>query len=83
MTEHRHDHQALSCEQVLEHLFEYLDRALDARANADIERHLAACRVCFGRAEFERRLRQRVADTATSAAPERLRERVKALVEKF
>jgi anti-sigma factor (TIGR02949 family) len=83
MTEHRHDHRTLGCEQVLEHLFEYLDRALDVQASADIERHLETCRGCFDRAEFERRLRERVGETATAEAPQRLRERVKTLIDRF
>lgn len=78
-----HDHKKLSCEQVLAHLFEYLDSALDASTSADIERHLEACRGCFGRAEFERRLRARVAETATAEAPERLRKRVELLIGRF
>lgn len=81
MSEHGHDD--LSCEQVIERLLEYLDRALDARTSADIERHLAACRGCFGRAEFERRLRQRVAETASAPVPPALRERVRQLIERF
>ncbi len=33
----KHDH-TLNCEQVLEHLFAYLDNALDAPLSAEIER---------------------------------------------
>lgn len=73
----------LRCEQVLEHLFEYLDHALDAQTSAEIERHLDACRGCFSRAEFERRLRARVAETGTASAPATLRARIKALIDRF
>ncbi len=81
MSDH-HDHN-LSCEQVLEHLLAYLDHALDAPTSAEIERHLQACRGCFSRAEFERRLRERVAETGTASAPETLRARIKALTDRF
>ena len=77
-----HDHH-LSCEQVLEQLFAYLDQALDATTNADVERHLQSCRGCFSRAEFERRLRARVAETGAVSAPETLRVRIKALTDRF
>jgi anti-sigma factor (TIGR02949 family) len=73
----------LDCEQVLEHLFAYLDKALDAEKSAEIERHLVACRGCFSRAEFERRLRARVAETGTASASDSLRARIKALIERF
>ena len=80
--DHKHDHN-LSCEQVLVHLFAYLDNALDAPTSAEIERHLEGCRGCFSRAEFERRLRERVAETGTVSAPDTLRARIKALTERF
>ena len=78
----KHDH-SLNCEQVLEHLFAYLDNALDAPTSAEIERHLESCRGCFSRAEFEQRLRERIAQTGTVSAPDTLRERIKALTGKF
>lgn len=78
-----HDHSELSCEQVLEHLFAYLDQALDEGRRAEIERHLRSCRACFSRAEFERRLRGRVAETASAEAPASLRARIKLLLDNF
>jgi anti-sigma factor (TIGR02949 family) len=75
--------QALSCEEVLQHLFAYLDRELDAATSADIERHLETCRGCFSRAEFEQRLKARVRETGSSQASENLRSRIKLLLEKF
>lgn len=78
MTEHE-----LKCEEVLRQLVAYLDRELDARTTADIERHLAGCRGCFSRAEFEKRLKARVAETGSDTAPEQLRRRVKAIIERF
>jgi anti-sigma factor (TIGR02949 family) len=73
----------LSCEDVLKHLVAYLDREIDAEAAADIERHLEDCRGCFSRAEFERKLKAQVRATGAAAAPERLRARIKEMVEKF
>ena len=77
------DESTLSCEQVLEHLLAYLDQELTPETSAEIDRHLAECRGCFSRAEFERRLRSRVAATGTASAPESLRARIKALIERF
>lgn len=73
----------LSCEEVIEKLLEYLDRELDATAQLEIERHLETCRGCFSRAEFERRLRARVAEAGKVKAPESLRRRVRALVARY
>ncbi len=76
-------HQPLTCEQVLEHLFAYLDRETDGHTSAEIERHLESCRGCFGRAEFERRLKAQVQATGEEQAPESLRAKLRFLVENF
>ena len=75
--------RAMSCEEVIERLFDYLDRELDSQQATDIEWHLARCRDCFTRAEFERRLRDRVAATATAKAPPRLHQRIRTLLDGF
>ena len=73
----------LSCEDVLDQLFAYLDGELDGATDEDIERHLAACRSCFGRAEFERRLKARLAEAAATGAPETLVRRIRTLMEQL
>lgn len=73
----------MSCEEVLKHLVAYLDRETDAHTAAEMERHLEECRGCFSRAEFERKLKASVREAGSSAAPERLRARIKKLIEKF
>ncbi|MCE8003447.1 anti-sigma factor family protein [Billgrantia ethanolica] len=75
--------RAMSCEEVIERLFDYLDRELDSQEATDIEWHLARCRDCFTRAEFERRLRDRVAATATAKAPPRLHQRIRTLLDGY
>jgi anti-sigma factor (TIGR02949 family) len=54
------DIKEIGCEEALRHLFEYLDRELDATRHAEMEHHLHACRACFSRAEFEKRLKARL-----------------------
>ncbi|GGX85983.1 hypothetical protein GCM10007160_11490 [Litchfieldella qijiaojingensis] len=73
----------LTCEEVIEQLFDYLDREVDSQRRADIERHLARCRDCFSRAEFERRLRAKVEESVSVRAPQRLHRRVKDLLDRF
>ncbi|MGH8681895.1 MAG: mycothiol system anti-sigma-R factor [Burkholderiales bacterium] len=75
--------QPMTCEEVLEHLFAFLDRELDDKTSAEVEHHLEGCRGCFSRAEFERSLKAHVRDSGESAAPESLRARLKYLIEKF
>jgi anti-sigma factor (TIGR02949 family) len=73
----------VECEEAVAKLLEFLDGELDEITRHGIERHLETCRGCFERAEFERRLRERVAQTAVVPAPESLRRRVRALMETF
>ncbi len=76
----KHD---MDCEEVLSHLVEYLDRELDAETAAALSRHLDDCRGCFSRAEFEMRLKESLQAAATRPASERLRARIRDLIEKF
>lgn len=73
----------ISCAEVVERLFDYMDRELDSQTQAEIERHLERCHDCFSRAEFERRLRERVARSGQQPAPERLRRRIRDMLERF
>jgi mycothiol system anti-sigma-R factor len=73
----------LRCEDVIEQLFAYLDRDLDDASSAKIQRHLARCRDCFTRAEFEKRLRAKVREAGAVDAPARLHGRIKGLLDRF
>lgn len=73
----------ITCDEVLEQLFAYLDGELSADQLATIEHHLEHCRDCFSRAEFERKLRAKVAEAAQAAAPDRLHRRVRMLMRRF
>jgi anti-sigma factor (TIGR02949 family) len=83
MTHEHHEHGELSCEEVMEQLFTYLDGELGEGAHIAIDRHLEACRACYSRIEFERRLKARLAETRRVSAPESLRERVRAMIARF
>lgn len=73
----------LTCEEVIEQLFIYLDKELDADRSAEIDKHLERCRDCYTRAQFERRLREKVGDAAVVKAPDRLHDRIKNLLNRF
>lgn len=73
----------LSCEEVIERLFDYLDGELDTGCSADIDRHLEQCRECFSRAEFECRLRARITQSGETKAPDRLRRRIRNILDEY
>jgi mycothiol system anti-sigma-R factor len=74
---------AIDCEDVIAHLFAYLDNETDPEKRTDIERHLEDCRACFSRAEFEKALRAKVNQLGDKEAPATLRQRVAALLKQF
>jgi mycothiol system anti-sigma-R factor len=77
------DHDRIRCEEVIAHLLTYLDGEIDAEKRAQIDRHLAECRGCFSRAEFEKKLRERVTQLGDEKAPASLQQRIKTLIDEF
>ena len=75
--------QHISCEEVIEQLFAFLDCELDDDMRERIDRHLKRCRDCFTRAEFERRLRERIREASEVEAPQRLHRRIRRVLDEF
>ncbi len=73
----------IPCEQVIEHLFAFLDEELDDEITDRIEAHLQRCRDCFTRAEFEKHLRARVRNAAETRAPNTLHRRIRRIIDSF
>jgi anti-sigma factor (TIGR02949 family) len=72
----------LNCEQALHRLFEFLDHELEAEERDAVQHHLSTCRSCFSRADFERRLKQKLHELQ-QGEPAGATERVKRLLENF
>ena len=75
--------QKLSCAEVLSKLYLYLDNEVGNLTDADIEHHLHDCRECFNRAEFEKKLKQRVAQSGSVSPPEDVQQRLASLIKRF
>lgn len=69
------------CEDALRHLAEYLDG--EFASVTSLENHLSKCRSCYSRAEFERRLKQRLGQLADEPVRPRLSTRVDELLGRF
>jgi len=77
------DPKIINCEQALRHLFDYLDKALDADLQAQMRQHMESCRSCFSRLEFEQTLKAHIRNTGAESAPDSLRSRVSSLLQEF
>lgn len=83
--DHTHDHITDDdCLEAFDSLYAYLDGELtDPEAIARYEQHLSHCRSCFSRHEFEVALLERLRKSGTDKAPDRLRNRLRDLIDEF
>lgn len=74
----------ITCSEVMSRLYAYLDSEVDDITELNIDEHLHECRECFSRAEFEKLLRTRIAQSGQNAeTPPDVRDRLKNLIQKF
>lgn len=52
----------IDCEEALRRVFELIDHELDDHEREAMERHIQACKSCFSRADFERRLKGKLGE---------------------
>lgn len=77
------DPQVINCDEALRLLAAFLDHELHVEERGSVERHLATCRSCFSRAEFERRLKSEVGRTGREDIPAAFDQRVRRLLASF
>ena len=74
----------MNCRESLKKLYDFLDGELDKVPKSEIKKHLDACRHCWDRFEFEKRLKELIKKSCCKeACPDTLKRRVKALLEKY
>jgi anti-sigma factor (TIGR02949 family) len=79
MTEAR----VIDCEEALRRLFGYLDAELQQEPLREMEQHLARCRSCFSRIEFEKRLKAHTAELRHEPVSPELDRRIRTLLDSF
>ena len=73
----------ISCTEAISKLQAYLDNELGALTEADIDHHLHHCRECLSRADFEKALRKKVAESGTIETPAEVQARMASLIKRF
>ena len=73
----------LSCEQVIQGIWKFLDHDMGPKDVTDVQKHLDLCRGCFSRMEFEKRLRVEMQKKTDHCCPEKLKNRIKSLLDLF
>ena len=77
------DRKPINCDEALRLLAAFLDQELHFDEREGVERHLEACRSCFSRAEFERRLKGELTRLGREEVPPGFEERVRRLLGSF
>jgi anti-sigma factor (TIGR02949 family) len=72
-----------SCAEALRLLAAHLDRELGEHEHSEMERHLATCRSCFSRAEFERHLKDEIKELGRESVRPELAGRIRNLLRQF
>jgi anti-sigma factor (TIGR02949 family) len=75
--------RTIRCQEAMRLLAAYLDDELTRLEHLDVERHLEACRSCYSRAEFERRLKAQLADLGRREPEPEFGARLRGLVRRF
>ena len=77
------DPTVMTCDDALRLLAAYLDGEVSGDDRHNVGEHLARCRSCFSRAEFERRLKEQLAAVGTHPVERRLETRIRELIDQF
>ncbi len=77
------DEAPMTCEAALRLLAEFLDGELGDARHQEVEHHLAACRSCYSRAEFERRLKAEIGSLRREEVSPSFDARVRHLLDSF
>jgi anti-sigma factor (TIGR02949 family) len=77
------DEAPMTCEAALRLLAEFLDGELGDARHQEVEHHLAACRSCYSRAEFERRLKAEIGSLRREEVSPSFDARVRQLLDSF
>lgn len=73
----------IDCKKVEDTLYQYLDQELDEQSAADFEKHIELCRMCFNHTEFERLLRDHMKQKTSHLCPDRVKNRIKNIIEHY
>ncbi len=71
----------ITCEEAEKSFNDLIDGYLSGKTKTELEHHIAHCKHCFGRIEFENKLKQKVRSSTPLGSPKTLRMRIEALLE--
>lgn len=73
----------LTCEKVVQSMWEFLDRELTPEGLAELQKHIDLCRACYTRVEFEITLRENIRSKTDHPCPEKLKAKIRQIIELY
>jgi anti-sigma factor (TIGR02949 family) len=73
----------VSCDKVIESIWEYLDKEMTPDAVIILQKHVELCRSCFTRFEFERALRENCKTKTNHCCPDKLKARIRQIIDLY
>ncbi|HXH20309.1 MAG TPA: zf-HC2 domain-containing protein [Chitinophagales bacterium] len=71
----------ITCEEAEKSFNDLIDGFLKGKTKEELEHHIEHCAKCFGRVEFEKKLKERIRSTQFKGSPASLRRKIAALFE--
>ena len=68
--------KAISCEEALERMFEYIDGVLTGKSHSELEQHIETCKGCLKKVEFQQKLKKRLLKIRPISASNQLMKRL-------
>lgn len=72
-----------SCEDALRLLATHIDRELPPHTHEQVQDHLETCRSCYSRSEFEKRLKENLAELGSEPVRPEFADRLQSLIRDF
>ena len=79
----RGESDVLTCKEAIRLLAQYLDDELKEPSREKMKEHLRLCRSCYSRHEFEKGLKEQVANLGHEPVRPRFQRRIRRLVSRF
>jgi len=72
--------RVITCKEAEKSFNDLIDGYLTGKTKIELEHHIAHCRQCFGRIEFEQLLKEKIQSSASFSFPKSLRKKIAALL---
>ena len=70
----------IPCKAAEKSFNDLIDGYLKGKPKAELEHHIAHCRDCFGRIEFENKLKEKIQSSAANGKSKSLRKKIETLL---